>query len=188
MSLADKITISRIIFIPIFVAFLMYSRVHYYLRHAATAVFILAMLSDFFDGLVARIKKEKSEIGTVIDPLADKLLLLTSFICLYALRFSLPLSFKLPFGVVLIVVSRDLIILTGFFILTFLKKEIVIKPSIWGKLTTFFQMGTILAVLTDFPFSPLVWKLAAVFTIVSGGDYFLTGVRALNAKSNTFAG
>ena len=102
MNFADKISILRILLIPVFVFLLIvYSRLNLeYLKYTAVGVFILAVLTDFFDGLVARIKKEKSEIGKVIDPLADKLLLITSFVTLYFLRF------PIPWWVVLIIVSN----------------------------------------------------------------------------------
>jgi cardiolipin synthase len=178
MSFADKVTILRILLIPLFVALLMYSRSQSHLRYMAAAVFGLAVITDFFDGLVARIKKEKSEIGQVIDPLADKLLLLTAFICLYVLKF------KIPLWVVLIIVSRDFIILLGVLILYFLKIEIPIAPSVWGKLTTFFQMITILSVIMDVFFSNVIWTIAIIFTLISGIGYFSRGVRAINARVN----
>ena len=143
MSLADKISSVRIVLIPVFISLLIYSRYHPVLRYFAVGVFILAVLSDFFDGLVARIKKEKSELGQIIDPLADKLLLLSAFISLYLLHFNIYL------WVVLVVVSRDLIIFFGVIILNRLKAEVAITPSIFGKLTTFSQMFTILWILRD---------------------------------------
>jgi cardiolipin synthase len=185
MSLADKITAIRIVLIPVFVSLLIYSRSHVYLKDIATAVFILAVLSDFFDGLVARIKKEKSDIGQVIDPLADKLLLFTAFISLYVLREFLPLRYKIPLGVVLVVVSRDLIIFLGFLILRFLKIDVTIAPSTLGKVTTFLQMFTILSVLMNFVFSPVIWWAAAILTLISGTDYFLRGVKAVNGSSSS---
>jgi len=183
MSLADKLTILRILLIPVFVSFLFYfNEARLYLRYVLLAVFGIAVLTDFFDGLVARIKKEKSEIGQVIDPLADKLLLLTAFIALYALRKSLPLSCEIPLWVVLIIVSRDLIILLGVMLLYFMKIEIPIAPSMWGKFTTFFQMITVLSVIMDIPFSNFIWILAVIFTLISGIGYFLRGVKSINAK------
>jgi len=179
MNLADKLSTTRIILIPIFVSLLIYSKSYPYLRSIATGVFVLAILSDFFDGLAARIRKEKSEIGQIIDPLADKLLLMTAFISLYLLKFDIYL------WVVLIVVSRDLIILIGFTILHFLKIEITIAPSVWGKLTTFFQMFTILWVLVGVPYSFFVCLLSAIFTLISGLDYFLRGAKELNVKTNS---
>ncbi|MEI8348780.1 MAG: CDP-alcohol phosphatidyltransferase family protein [Candidatus Omnitrophota bacterium] len=185
MSFADKVTILRILLIPIFVSLLFYfDPQRLYLRYVLLGVFGLAVLTDFFDGLVARIKQEKSEIGQVIDPLADKLLLLTAFISFYALRKSLPLQFQIPLWVVLVIVSRDLIILLGVGILYFLKIEIPIAPSMWGKLTTFFQMITILCVIMDVPFSNYIWTVAVIFTLISGCGYFIRGIRSINTKAN----
>jgi len=182
MSLADKVSIIRILLIPFFVSFLIvYKRFELdYSRYIALGIFIVAVLSDFFDGLVARIKKEKSEIGKVIDPLADKMLLVTAFVSLYFLKFSIP------WWVVLIVVSRDIIILIGVLILNLLKIEIVILPSIWGKFTTFFQMLTIISVLSGFIFSYLVWYLAVFSTVISGIGYVRRGVHSINVSNIDF--
>ena len=185
MSLADKLTTIRIILIPIFVSLLVYSRSHAYLIHIATVVFILAVLSDFFDGLAARIRKEKSDFGQVLDPVADKLLLFAAFISLYVFRNTLPLNFKMPLGLILVAVSRDLIIFLGVIIINVLKKGALMEPSFWGKLTTFSQMFTILALLLNSPFFPWIWKGAAIFTLVSGVDYFLRGVKVLNGSSKS---
>ncbi len=180
MSFADKVSSIRIILIPVFVSLLIYSGTRPGLRKIAVAVFILAVLTDFFDGLVARIKKEKSELGQIIDPLADKLLLLTAFITLYLLP-----HFNIYLWLVLVVVSRDLIIGFGVIILHFLKIEITIAPSSWGKLTTFFQMFTVLWILVDVPYSFYVCLLAVIFTFISGFDYFLRGAKEINAKINS---
>jgi len=174
VSFADKLSISRIILVPIFVSFLIYSKSRDYFRYLAIGVFFLAIISDFLDGLVARIKKEKSEIGKVVDPLADKVLLITAFLSLKLLDFNIPL------WVVLIVVSRDFIILLGIAILHFLKVEVPIFPSIWGKLTTFFQMITVLVVLMNVKFSFLIWNLAVIFTLISGIGYIKRGISCLN--------
>lgn len=187
MSLADKLTSIRIILIPVFVSLIIYLPSRPDLRYVAVAVFALAVLSDFFDGLAARIRKEKSDIGQIIDPLADKLLLFSAFLSLYIFRDTLPLTFKMPLGIVLVVVSRDFIIFLGLMILNFLKAEVIIDPSLCGKLTTFFQMFTILCLLLNFPFFPWVWKIAAVFTLVSGVDYFFRGIKAINGNFNNSA-
>lgn len=184
MSFADKLSVARIILVPFFVSLLIYSRAYPYLKYVAVGIFILAMLSDFFDGLVARIKKEKSEIGIVIDPAADKLLLLVAFVTLYFLRESLPViqrPITMPLGVVIVVVSRDLTILVGFILLKLLKVDVPIAPSLWGKLTTFFQMFTILAILLEFKWASVIWTSAVIFTLVSGVGYLVRGVRSINA-------
>jgi CDP-diacylglycerol--glycerol-3-phosphate 3-phosphatidyltransferase len=189
MSFADKVSLLRILLIPVFVSLLFYYNAqHLYLKYIIVSIFTLAVLTDFFDGFVARLKKEKSKIGEVIDPLADKLLLLTAFICLYGLRRTLPFNAtnSIPLYVVLVVVSRDLIILLGVLILYLLKIEIPIAPSVWGKFTTFFQMLTILCVLIDIPVViPYIWNAAVAFTLVSGVGYFMRGVRAINVKTNS---
>jgi len=186
MSLADKLTTIRIILIPVFVSLLIYSRFHAYLIHIATVVFVLAILSDFFDGLAARIRKEKSDFGQILDPVADKSLLFAAFISLYVFRNTLPLDFKMPLGLILVAVSRDFIILLGVIIINALKKKALMEPSFWGKLTTFFQMFTILALLLNSSFFPWIWKAAVFFTLISGADYFLRGVRVLNGSSKSF--
>ena len=183
MSLADKLTSIRIVLIPVFVSLLIYSRSYTYLIHLATVVFLIAVLSDFFDGLAARIRKEKSDFGQILDPVADKLLLFSAFISLYVFRSTLPLEFKMPLELILVVISRDLIILLGVIIINVLKKEALMEPSSWGKLTTFFQMFTILALLFNSPLFPWIWKGAAIFTLISGVDYFLKGVKVLNGSS-----
>lgn len=178
MSFADKVSSIRIILIPVFVSLLIYSRSHTYLQTAAVAVFVLAVLTDFFDGLVARIKKEKSELGQIIDPLADKLLLLTAFISLYLLHF------KIYLWLVLVVVSRDFLMLMGVAVLHFMKIEVNISPSIWGKLTTFSQMFTVLWILTGVPYYFFVCLLSVIFTLISGFDYFVRGAKEINAKNS----
>ena len=180
MSFADKVSSIRIILIPVFVSLLIYSRSYPTCRAIAVGVFILAVLTDFFDGFVARIKKEKSELGQIIDPLADKLLLLTAFLTLYLLP-----NFNVYLWLVLVVVSRDVIILIGFGILRFLKIDIDISPSWWGKLTTFFQMFTVLWILIGMPYYFFICLAAVIFTAISGIDYFLKGAKEINAKINS---
>ncbi|MFH1772209.1 MAG: CDP-alcohol phosphatidyltransferase family protein [Candidatus Omnitrophota bacterium] len=179
MNFADKVTSIRIILIPGFISLLIYSRYHPLLKWYALGVFTIAVLTDFFDGMVARIKKEKSELGQIIDPLADKLLLLSAFISLYLLGFNIYL------WLVLVVVSRDLVILFGAAVLHFLKITVAISPSMWGKFTTFFQMATVLWILTGFAGSFLISIVTVIITLVSGTDYFLRGVRAFNAGINS---
>jgi len=183
LTFADKVSSIRIILLPVFISLLMYSRAHIWAVNAAIVVFVLAVLSDFFDGLIARIKKEKSDLGQIIDPLADKLLMLSSFIALYMLRGSLPLKYQMPLEIVLVVVSRDVILSLGLLVLHLLNKKISIEPSIWGKLTTFSQMFTVFCLLINLIIFPFIWKLAAIFTIISGVDYFLRGIKSSNGNS-----
>ncbi len=176
--IANLITLMRVLSIPFFVGTLLYySPQKDFLRLMALGIFLFAMTTDIVDGFIARKMNKKSEIGVVLDPLSDKLLLMSAFFCLYALK-SLPL--RIPLWFLVLVVSRDLIILIGTGIMFLIGVKFKIKPSVWGKLTTFFQMITIVSVLLVFRFSFLIWHIASIFTIISGIDYIYKGLRIVN--------
>ena len=191
MGFANKISLSRILAIPFFVASLIYyaqNPEYRQLKWLVLFIFLFAMITDLVDGIIARIKREKTSLGKVLDPLADKLLLLNAFIWIYTLRNSLPLKYELPLWVVLIIISRDLIILLGIVVLFFLKIEVPITPNIWGKLTTLFQMATILSILLELGISKYIWSIACLLTVISGFLYIKRGIIALNvfdSKTNS---
>ena len=103
-------------------------------------VFVLAGLSDGADGLVARLFNQKSRLGSYLDPLADKCLLVASFI-------SLTMMHIIPLWLTALVIARDILILLGAMVLFLINKNHVVKPSIWGKVTTFLQLATVFLVL-----------------------------------------
>lgn len=177
MNLANKITISRIILTPFFITAIVYSRMD-----IALVFFILAIISDGLDGFIARARNEKTVLGTILDPVADKLLLISAFICLSLVN-NLPPGLKLPPYVPIIVISRDAIIVLGSIMIHVIKGNVKIEPSFWGKLTTFFQMMTIVCILVKFTHSEVVWDIATVLTIISGADYMLKGSRVLNENN-----
>lgn len=182
---ANKISMARILLIPLFVSALFYCTAERpYMRWVVFAIFLSAMLTDFIDGLVARLKKERTRIGTVLDPLADKLLLLNAFIWLYHLRAALPFAYKIPLWVMLIVVSRDVLILLGIALCYFLEAEVPITPTLWGKLTTLFQMTSIMSVILDARLTPWLWKIAGALTLISGVDYIRRGIGVLSAADS----
>lgn len=182
MNLANKISIVRILLIPFFIwAIVYYSPQRDFLRFVALGVFGLAVLSDAVDGYLARILKQRTMLGTFLDPIADKLLLITAFICLSVLN-NLPDFLKLPPWVPIIVVSRDVIIVIGAIVIFLTTGGIEISPSPLGKITTFFQMATIISVLLRYPHSNYIWNLAIAFTVLSGIDYIIRGTRLLNGN------
>ncbi len=178
MNLANKITISRIILTPFFITAIVYSKMN-----IALAFFILAVISDALDGFIARTRGQKTILGTILDPVADKVLLISAFICLALIK-NLPPALKLPPYVPIIIISRDAIIVLGSIIIHVVKGDVKIEPSIWGKVTTFFQMMTIVGILVRFEYSEFVWVTATVFTIISGIDYMLKGSRVLSENSS----
>lgn len=180
MNLANKISITRILLIPFFIGSIVYYKNEAgLLAYLPLLIFFLAVISDALDGLIARRFNQKTELGTFIDPMADKLLIITAFICL-SLSKSIPPNLQLPAWLPILVISRDIIIVLGTVLVYVIKGNIRIIPTFWGKITTFFQMSTILAVLIKFPYSYVVWNLAGIFTIASGIDYIARGSRLLN--------
>jgi CDP-diacylglycerol--glycerol-3-phosphate 3-phosphatidyltransferase len=185
MNFANKITLFRIISVPFFVACLVfYTPAKAYLRYLALAIFLLAIVSDVIDGYIARSRRQKTQAGAILDPLADKILLLTAFIFLYRVS-KTYLAVSLPLWLLLIVISRDIIILVGSAILLVTHKDTQITPTWWGKLTTFFQMCTVIAIILEYPKTWIIWGLAAVFTCISGIDYARRGINILNAEHGT---
>jgi CDP-diacylglycerol--glycerol-3-phosphate 3-phosphatidyltransferase len=182
MNIANKISTFRILTVPFFIACLIYyTPERTYLRFSALGIFILAVISDAADGYFARKAKLQSKAGLILDPLGDKLLLMSAFICLYIID-KLPLRF--PLWVILIVISRDVIILLGAAVIYMVKQDIDISPTRWGKLTTTFQMLAVISVLIALPFSFIFWWLAVVLTILSGADYLRRGFSILYAVDN----
>jgi CDP-diacylglycerol--glycerol-3-phosphate 3-phosphatidyltransferase len=180
LALANKITIVRILFIPFFLACLLYYKPGYdFLRLIALGLFIACALTDVIDGYVARKFYQKTKLGRILDPLADKLLLLTAFLSLSTLS-NLPAAVKIPAWLTIIVISRDAIILMGSAIIFVMIKDIEIKPSVLGKMTTFLQMLTVALSLLGSRFVNISWYLAAIFTISSGLGYIWYGTRVLN--------
>ncbi|PIU42324.1 MAG: CDP-diacylglycerol--glycerol-3-phosphate 3-phosphatidyltransferase [Candidatus Omnitrophica bacterium CG07_land_8_20_14_0_80_42_15] len=182
MNLANRITIARILLIPFFIASIFYYKPEtQFLRFLPAIIFGLSMTTDAVDGFIARVLKQKTQLGTILDPIADKLLLSTAFICLSMVN-NLPPFFRLPPWVTIIVISRDIIIILGCVIIHHLKGAIDIRPTVLGKVTTFSQMITIISVLLHFHYSYVAWNVAVVFTILSGIEYVMIGSKMMNDR------
>ncbi|MBL7197135.1 MAG: CDP-alcohol phosphatidyltransferase family protein [Candidatus Omnitrophica bacterium] len=182
MSFANKITIFRILSVPFFITSLIYYTPQKdYLRLIALSIFILAVISDVIDGYIARTKRQKTQAGAILDPLADKILLITAFIFLYRIS-NLYFEIKLPLWIALIVIFRDVILLLGGGIIILSNQENKINPTWWGKASTFFQTTTILTLLLKLNFSYYIWNIAIVFTLISGIDYLRKGIVMFNAQ------
>lgn len=182
MTFANKVTIFRILSVPFFITTLLYYTPQKdYLRFIALWIFIMAIISDAIDGYIARTKKQKTEAGAILDPLADKILLIAAFMLLYNISNSF-FSIKLPLWVVLIIIFRDVILLLGGGIIILTNQKNRINPTWWGKTSTFFQMITILCLLLKFEFSYFLWYIAIIFTLISGIDYLRKGIVMFNAQ------
>lgn len=178
MNLPNLITILRILLIPFFIVALSYN----YLG-LALIIFVCSGLTDALDGFIARTFHQKTLIGAYLDPIADKLLLGTSFITLTVLA----LPNQIPLWLTIFIISRDVIILLGIAILFMLGKKLVINPSFIGKSTTFFQILTIAMVLLfnymeqSVPqYIILLSWITLALTAISGLDYIYKGIKLLN--------
>ncbi len=183
MNIANKISTFRILSVPFFIASLMYySQERNFLRFVALGIFILAAISDAADGYMARKSKQQSKAGLVLDPLGDKLLLMSAFICL---TMNNSLTFRFPLWVTLIVISRDVLIILGAVVIYIVKQNINIIPIKWGKFSTAFQMLAVIAVLLQLKkYSFIFWWPAVIFTVLSGVVYINRGFKVLYALDN----
>lgn len=177
MNWANRITICRIILIPVFITAVLYHNLN-----LALLIFIIATITDALDGYIARVRNEKTRLGAILDPLADKMLIGSAYISLSIVS-GLPEYLSMPIYVPMIIISRDVIILLGAMIWYLMAGKIDVKPTIIGKVTAFFQMFTIILLLLQFRYSNWVWNITIMLTIISGIDYIRIGSSKINAKS-----
>lgn len=183
LTFANKVTIVRILVVPFFIAtVLYYSSERDYLRWTALGIFLFAVITDVIDGYIARAHHQKTKAGAILDPLADKLLLISAFICL-TIKGEIFSSVQFPLWLVVSVISRDVILLLGAMIIHLVQGDVTITPTKWGKSATFFQIICIFAVLLEWEVSVLLWSTTAGLTIISGLGYILKGIKTLNDSS-----
>ncbi len=171
MNLPNTLTVLRILMIPFFVITLTYG------KYALSLIlFIAAALTDALDGFIARIQNKKTAIGKFLDPLADKALVLTSFIIFAILGW-------IPKWLAITVISRDVIIVVGSAILYIITGNLKVSPSLIGKATTFSQLflAAILLLLVNLNSlkalpSVIIW-ITGILTIASGIQYIYRGFR-----------
>ncbi|KAF5076176.1 CDP-diacylglycerol--glycerol-3-phosphate 3-phosphatidyltransferase [anaerobic digester metagenome] len=175
MNLPNKLTMLRVILIPAFllVLFLVPAPLN---RYIAVAIFIVASITDFLDGYLARKWNLVSNFGKFMDPLADKLLVMAALVSMVQLG-------DLASWVVIIILAREFAI-TGFRTLA-MEAKIVMAASWWGKVKTTVQMIMIIVVLLNLPLpgisiiEKLLVGLAVFFTILSGVDYIVKNKQVL---------
>ena len=198
MTTANKITFLRILMIPVFVTLAIYygesikrGDPNEWQRYAAICVFLLAAVSDGLDGYVARRYNQRSALGVILDPIADKGLLLSGIITLSISGWSDvdPDYGKFPIWFPALVITRDLVILIGAAVLHLLNGKVTVRPRWSGKVATVAQMIAIGWAMLQVRFIPLLGIVigAAVFTAISGVVYVTDGVRQLQAGGHANA-
>lgn len=170
MNLPNKLTLFRVILIPFFVFFLLAPYFEGYGNYIAVAIFIIASITDFLDGKIARKYHLVTNFGKFMDPLADKLLVCSAMICLIGLG-------KLASWIVIIIIAREFII-SGFRLIAS-DNGVVIAASYWGKFKTVFQMiMVIVLIFNQYLCNPVLnvlgWIVivaATALTVISLIDY-----------------
>jgi len=198
MTTANKITIVRILMIPVFVTMAIYYGQSIergapleWQRFTAIVIFLVAAASDGLDGYVARRYKQRSTLGAILDPIADKGLLLSAIITLSISNWSDidPDYGRFPAWFPVLVITRDAVILVGAGVLHLLNGKVHVKPRWTGKVATVLQMAAIAWVMLQLHFLPLLYVViaAGVFTFISGIVYVMDGVRQLQAEGHAHA-
>lgn len=177
LNIPNSLTIFRILLVPVFVGLLLYE--HY---DIALITLLIAALTDILDGMIARMTNQRTRLGEYLDPLADKLLLMSAIITLSVLH-------VIPVWAVIVVVSRDAILLTGTLVAHLTETDIDISPTALGKATTFAQIcyvvATLLSVTGRVPVAlvePFLWVMV-VLTVGSGSHYLVRGIQYLNGTN-----
>lgn len=192
MNLANRITLARIFLVPLIMFFLLVKMplpdlkidnfVISYNQAIAALIFIIAASTDSLDGYIARKRKLVTNLGKLLDPLADKLLVTAVLVSLVEMD-------KVGAFIVIVIISREFAV-TGLRQIALLE-GVVMAASRWGKWKTGVQITAIIALLlNNFPFHFLDFKfdywvswLAAIITIYSGIDYFIKNKHVINLKA-----
>lgn len=183
LTFANIMTCVRILSVPFFISSVVYySPEKDYIRYITFAIFAFAVFTDLVDGYFARAYHEDTKIGAILDPLADKFLLMSAFICLFIVK-DIIAPIEIPLWILLIVVSRDAILLIGGASIYLVRGSIDVLPTRFGKMTAFFQVISILAVLLRLPVFPALWLIVGLLSIVSGVDYLIRGAKVFNDHS-----
>lgn len=176
ITVPNLLTVFRMVLIPVFVSLLFYQRFL-----LALGIFILAGVTDGLDGLLARRFDQKSQLGTILDPIADKLMLVTSFVVLSMRSVfpqPLPSHLPVPFWVTVAVISRDVFILVGAAAINIVTGFRGFRPSMLGKINTTVQIFAIGAIMfaASFPYAtgyylPTIYTTVFTFAVLSGAHY-----------------
>lgn len=189
ITLPNLLTIIRMALIPVFVSLLFYQKFL-----LALAVFVFAGITDGLDGLLARRFHQQSPLGRILDPIADKMMLVTSFVVLSMRSVyptPLPKHLPIPFWVTITVISRDVFILVGAAAINMVSGFRAFRPSFLGKLSTVVQIGAVAVVIlaaqirvgTGY-YLPTVYTTVFVLTLLSGIHYvfFVSGLMSDERK------
>ncbi|MBI4698619.1 MAG: CDP-alcohol phosphatidyltransferase family protein [Nitrospirae bacterium] len=176
-NLPNILTISRILLLPFFATTLIYGEYLF-----SMILFFAASATDVLDGMIARKKKQMTAFGSIMDPVADKFLMITSFVIMSVYGW-------IPKWLTITVISKDLIIVTGWLILYFVKHNTNVEPTILGKAANFFQILLIGIVLVSintkdgFLIPEIFPVTVAIVTALSGILYIYEGLKIAHSEN-----
>lgn len=187
ITVPNLLTIFRMVLIPVFVSLLFYQRFV-----LALAIFVLAGVTDGLDGLLARRFDQKSQLGTILDPIADKMMMVTSFVVLSMRSVfpqPLPSHLPIPFWVTIAVISRDVFIVVGAASINIVTGFRGFRPSLLGKINTTVQIVAIGAIIfaASVPYGtgyylPTIYTTVFAFSMLSGVHYVFFVSKLLNEE------
>jgi cardiolipin synthase len=185
ITVPNLLTIFRMVLIPVFASLLFYQRFV-----LALVIFVVAGLTDGLDGLLARRFNQKSQLGTILDPIADKMMMVTSFVVLSMKSVfpqPVPSHLPIPFWVTIAVISRDVFILVGAASINIVTGFRGFRPSLLGKINTTVQIVAIGAIMfaASVPYGtgyylPTVYTTVFAFAVLSGAHYVFFVSKLLN--------
>ena len=184
MNPANQLTVLRIVLVPVFIASLLYySAERDYFYFVSLMAFLLACLTDGLDGYIARKYNQKTLLGSYIDPIADKLLLVSGFLSLSFMH-HLPDSMRIPAWFTILVIARDGIILIGSLMIFLTTNHLKAEPLYIGKITTVFQMIALFLSLVSAPgqFKWMIFVTTGFLTLASGIQYICMGGKMLQTS------
>jgi cardiolipin synthase len=179
LNLPNILSLLRILLIPVFLVLMIKGKIV-----EASAVFFFAGFTDVLDGFAARLLNQKTKIGAFLDPAGDKLLMTSAFIVLTIPPLNSP--HIIPLWLTIVVISRDLFIVSSAFALYKLKGQKSFPPSLLGKSSTVCQFMVLILVLffnsfqISFPYMHLLYFLTLVLTLLSGVHYSYIGFRIIS--------
>ncbi len=174
-SIPNILTAFRLALVPIFIG-IFFSKINFH-REIAGVIFGISAITDFFDGYLARKYKSETKIGKLLDPIADKLLAISSLAVLV-------ISHDISLWVLEVLIFRELVLIIGS-ALIIKKKDRIIGPSIWGKLATLSILLGIFGLLFNIKIAKYLLYFGIIISVISGIDYILKGLRVLRNSNGS---
>ncbi|MGD9872982.1 MAG: CDP-alcohol phosphatidyltransferase family protein [Kiritimatiellia bacterium] len=192
LTLATRITLCRILGVPVYILLLIYytmglrqGSANELFRSGALLVFLMLAASDFLDGYIARTRNQITRLGTLLDPIADKLLMVSSLILLTRPSLS-ELQPQFPVVIAVLFISRDVFLVAGAFVVQHYCGQVHVKPRWSGKASTAAMVCCVAYILLGGPlryFTPLL-TVAAALILLSMVQYLMDGIRQLENASH----